>query len=125
MFCSSSTGLSAQSSKCSFIGYANDKKGFLCYDPKAKRIHVSCNVVFFENQYFFHHHLDPDPSLMFSPVPAFDPPDPTLENIKSIIVHERHRRENTIAPAPLVLSTSPALDPSPAPDISQPVHLRR
>ena len=42
------TKLSAQSSKCAFLGYANAPKGFLCYYPKVKRIRISRNVVFFE-----------------------------------------------------------------------------
>lgn len=41
------TKLTAQSAKCVFIGYTTNHKGFLCYDPKIKRIRVSLNVVFF------------------------------------------------------------------------------
>ena len=41
------TKLSPQSSKCAFLGYATDQKGFFCYDPKVKRIRISRNVMFF------------------------------------------------------------------------------
>lgn len=45
--------LVAQSVKCAFMRYSNTQKGFVCYDATAKKFKVSCNVVFFENQYFF------------------------------------------------------------------------
>ena len=45
---------STQSSKCAFLGYANNQKGFLCYVPKVKRIRISRNVVvFFFKSIFF------------------------------------------------------------------------
>ena len=46
---------SAQSVKCAFLGYALTQKGFMCYDPIVKRIRITWNMVFFENQYFFKH----------------------------------------------------------------------
>ncbi|KAH9771155.1 protein kinase domain-containing protein [Citrus sinensis] len=45
--------LTAQSSRCAFLGYASDRKGFLCYDPNARRTRISRNVIFVENIYFF------------------------------------------------------------------------
>lgn len=42
--------LTIQFSKCAFLGYAPNKKGFLCYDPDIKRIPVSMNVVFFSKR---------------------------------------------------------------------------
>ena len=64
--------------------------------------------------------------LLCSLVPDFgDPPDPPTENIKPILVYERRRRENTIAPKPPDLLASLALDPALALDISQSVPLRR
>ena len=35
-----------QSIKCAFLGYARTQKGFLCYDPHARRTRVSRNVIF-------------------------------------------------------------------------------
>ena len=45
--------LIAQFAKCAFLGYAYDKKGFLCYNHVACRILISKNVVFVENIYIF------------------------------------------------------------------------
>ena len=119
------TKLSAQSSKCVFLGYGTDQKGFFCYDPKVKRIRTSRNVMFFENQYFFQHHLDHDNPAVVSFVPDFcDNHVPSTETIKPLLVYERRRRENTLAPEPPNLSASSALDPTPAPDISQSIPLR-
>ena len=81
--------------------------------------------MFFENQYFFRHHLDRAPSPVSSLVPDFDdPPDPPTENIKPILVYERCRREHTVTVEPPDLSVSSALDSAPAPDISQTVPFR-
>lgn len=62
--------LTAQSIKCAFLGYAIPQKGYVCYDPHARRIRVSRNVVFFENQYFFPSHFEP-PSASLSLLPNF------------------------------------------------------
>ena len=102
--------LSAQSSKCAFLGYANDQKGFLCYDPKVNRFRVSRNVVFYENQYFFQHHHDNDMSPLISFDPDFDEaPISSVDNTKPIIVYERRRRENTTMPDPPDNIISPPL----------------
>lgn len=63
------TKLTAQSIRCAFLGYALHQKGFLCYDSNLRRIRVSRNVIFLENQYFFSTHSDHSPS--FSVVPLF------------------------------------------------------
>jgi hypothetical protein len=67
--------LTAQSVKCAFLGYAVTQKGFLCYDPHARRTHVSRNVIIFLNQPFFRTHQTSEfPSL--SVLPHF-PESPT------------------------------------------------
>ena len=45
--------LSAQSTRCAFLGYSVNQKGYVCFDPQTRKSHVSRNVVFLENQYFF------------------------------------------------------------------------
>ena len=37
--------------KCRFVGYADDYKGYRCYDPTNKRIRISRNVVFDEQNF--------------------------------------------------------------------------
>ena len=36
----------------------HDKKGFICYYPCSHKFHISRNVVFFKNRYFFHTIVD-------------------------------------------------------------------
>ena len=63
------TKLTAQSIRCAFLGYAQHQKGFLCYDPNLRRIRVSRNVVFLENQAFFSTYNDHHaPSLSIVPL---------------------------------------------------------
>lgn len=45
--------LSAQSIKCAFLGYAPHQNDFLYYNPNARRVSVSHNIIFLENQYSF------------------------------------------------------------------------
>ena len=45
--------LDPRAEKCVFIGYALNKKGYKCYNPHTKKIFVSIDVTFLENQPFF------------------------------------------------------------------------
>ena len=62
--------LTNQSVKCAFLGYAINKKSYVCYDLQHRRIRVSRNVVFFENQLFFPSYVAPS-SSSFSFMPHF------------------------------------------------------
>lgn len=39
--------------KCVFIGHSPTQKGYKCFDPKTKRVFVTMDVTFVENQSFF------------------------------------------------------------------------
>jgi hypothetical protein len=45
--------------QCRFVGYADDYKGYRCYDPVSKRIKISRNVVFDESN-FGHNVVTPE-----------------------------------------------------------------
>ncbi|CAL1396601.1 unnamed protein product [Linum trigynum] len=45
--------MSSKTSRCVFLGYSDIHKGYLCYDPSADRIRISCHVVFFENVTYY------------------------------------------------------------------------
>ena len=73
--------LFAQSIRCAFLGYNVCQKGFVCYDPTLHRTHISRNVIFSENQLFFHVSYVPSSSTVvlpsfeqqFSDLPQVDP----------------------------------------------------
>jgi hypothetical protein len=39
--------------KCIFIGYSTNQKGYRCYNPTTKKLHVSMDVTFLEQQPFY------------------------------------------------------------------------
>ena len=41
------------SQKTIFLGYSSYKKGYKCYDPINKKLYLSRNVTFFENEPYF------------------------------------------------------------------------
>ena len=49
--------LDPRAEKCVFIGYAPNKKGYKCYNPQTKKIFISMDVIFLENQPFFQKHF--------------------------------------------------------------------
>ena len=59
--------LFAQYVRCAFLGYNVCQKGFVCYDPTLHSTRISKNVIFFENQHFFHVSYVPSSSTMVLP----------------------------------------------------------
>ena len=83
-----------------FFGFATHQKGFVCYDPIGRRIRVSRNVIFFENQYFFQTHMDcPHPS---SPalLPGFSDQTSVTRFNPAFVYHRREKPPTADGPPP-------------------------
>ena len=39
--------------KCAFLGYAPNQKGYKCFNPQAKKFHITMDVSFLEHTHFF------------------------------------------------------------------------
>ena len=105
--------LIAQTIKCAFLGYVIPHKGYVCYDPHARRIRVSRNVIFLENQYFFSSHVEL-PSTSISLLPSFFESPTIVEMFKLGFVYERRSRHefgSTSFVSPSDLDPTP--DPAP------------
>jgi hypothetical protein len=83
--------LSTQSIRCAFLGYSVNKKGYLCFDPHTNRVHISRNVVFFENQCFFP--LSSSSATSLASLPSFNDtshmPSVQVDRIKPHLVYRR------------------------------------
>ncbi|KAJ0075644.1 hypothetical protein Patl1_35052 [Pistacia atlantica] len=44
--------LDPRAEKCIFLGYAPNKKGYKCFNPRTKKLHIVMDVVFIEDQFF-------------------------------------------------------------------------
>ena len=81
-----------------FLGYSDEHKGFLCYGPKDRLLHVSQNVVFLEHIPFYSLHPEQHPHQV-SYLPHF----PTSNSPSITKVYVRHPKPippTAAAPAP-------------------------
>ena len=49
--------LDPKGTKCVFLGYSPNQKGYKCYDPRKKKYFVPFDIQFFENHSYFQPHL--------------------------------------------------------------------
>ena len=108
--------LQSHSRLCCFLGYGIGQKGYRCYDPISKHLHVSRHVVFWEHKMFYQL-----PHVPVSLIPSIDPlPDlfpeesPTsLSESSPSIIDVLSQAPNEL-PAPIIgvpTDTAPTVDP--------------
>jgi transposase InsO family protein len=68
------TKLTEQFIECVFLGYAIGQKGFRCYDPKARRVRISQNVIFRESVFYYHKCSSLSSTVSRSVLPLFQIP---------------------------------------------------
>jgi hypothetical protein len=97
-----------------FLGYVIHQEGYVCYDPHARRIQVSRNVIFFKNQYLTPSHVEQQ-SASLSLLPSFSDSTIIMERFKPGFVYERRSRHESGSTSHMFLSDlDSALDPAPA-----------
>lgn len=47
------TKLDACADKCVFLGYAMSQKGYRCYNPRTRRVHITLDCTFLEHEYYY------------------------------------------------------------------------
>lgn len=56
--------LEKKATKCVFVGYDNEKKGWRCYDPVTRKCMVSRNVMFDETSSWWHEVKETDQNVL-------------------------------------------------------------
>ena len=111
------TKLQSRSRLCCFLRYGIGKKGYRCYDPISKRLHVSRDVVFWEHKKFYqlpHVHVSLIPSIgPFTDLFPEKSPTSLSKFPPSIIDVLSHASDEL--PAPIIdmpTDTAPTVDPT-------------
>jgi hypothetical protein len=103
---------------CAFLGCSITQKGYLCFDPHTNQVHVSRNVIFFENQCLFP--LPSSSATSLASLPSFDDPShlqsAQVDRFKPHVVYKR--RLPVLPPSASVLSSAPPLHPSVASEVT-------
>ena len=87
-----------------FLGYGIGQKGYRCYDPISKRLHVSRHVVFWEHKMLYQL-----PHVLVSHIPSIDSP-PSLfpeESPTSMSEHHQSMLRINRCPSPIVQNQTP------------------
>ena len=67
--------------RCVFVGYASNKKGYRCHHPPTKKLFVTMDVAFHENDMYF---ANPKSSLQGENQTKVQTLDYTIPNIDSV-----------------------------------------
>ncbi|CAN1328581.1 Retrovirus-related Pol polyprotein from transposon TNT 1-94, partial [Linum perenne] len=118
------TKLEAKTVRCVFLGYSDHHKGYRCYDPLQRRIHIAYHVYFLENCFYYHTAAvaRPSPSSLFH-LPSFYDTDLDTPTLPSPI--SSHLPNNPITTTPMQPITTSPLFPSPIQPIplATPLHV--
>ncbi|CAA0818853.1 cysteine-rich RLK (RECEPTOR-like protein kinase) 8 [Striga hermonthica] len=104
------TKFSPCSVKCVFVGYGKSQKGYRCYDPATRQIHVTLDCHFLETEYFYASQLSGQGEKV-------------NDSLTWLMSSSSGGTTRNAAEEPIVQSTPHSLsgDPSPSPPVSPPM----
>ncbi|KAF8397212.1 hypothetical protein HHK36_016120 [Tetracentron sinense] len=105
--------LSPKSVRCMYLGFGDSQKGYRCYDPHARRIRISRNVVFLENVSF---HAQPSPPLLAPSVApsglTWFPDIPPVSSVTPAPLQIPPCQERAVPSPPIPPAAATVADPS-------------
>ena len=111
--------LSAEATKCIFLGYSQLHKGYRCYSPQTHRYFLSTDVTFFEDSPFFSS-SESLPVTEVLPLPIISPP--IFDDVPSQPLQVYHRRHHSVVPLPSAEALADSLPiPSTSPTSTLPL----
>ncbi|CAA0841419.1 cysteine-rich RLK (RECEPTOR-like protein kinase) 8 [Striga hermonthica] len=104
------TKFSPCSVKCVFVGYGKSQKGYRCYDPATRRVHVTLDCHFLETEYFYASQLSGQGEKV-------------NDSLTWLMRSSSGETTRNTAEEPIVQSTPHSLsgDPPPSPPVSPPM----
>ncbi|CAN1342642.1 Retrovirus-related Pol polyprotein from transposon TNT 1-94 [Linum perenne] len=112
--------LTAKTARCVFIGYTPHHKGYLCYDPIARRIHTAYHVIFLEHNLYYHSAPTSTSHTTTPPHIPYFPDEPTSTgHLEPITSHSSSMQPTTSPSTPIhtPMHTFPS-----SPHIPTPIH---